>query len=236
MKQNRSPKPKATAPEQAVDTSFEFRNAVRLTRSTGRKARTLRELRDELTKVSDGCILHHTCQYFSKGHIQEYTNDFAQWVGESLEERALAEQLSNIDSYSYGSMAELREALLATIDRFFEEFPEPREVLSGDEFFFNETVTFIFPVGLRARNLAEFLMALKYLDPGSLYYHFYEARMRIGKGIDDFSKWVDEVVGAKDLAEKISTIDPFMHNIEGIREHLIELVEQGLRDEMEGME
>jgi hypothetical protein len=236
LKQNRSTRPRAAAPQESVDTSFEFRNAVRLTRSTGHKAMTLRELRDKLTKVSDGCVLHHTCQYFSKGHIQEYTNDFAQWVGESLEEGALAEQLSNIDSYSYRNTAELREALLAAIDRFLEEFPEPREVLAGDEFFFNEAVTFIFPVGLRARNLAEFLMALKYLDPGSLYYHFYEARIRIGKGIDDFSKWVDEVIGATEVAEKISTIDPFMHNLEGIREHLIEMVEQGLREEMEGLQ
>lgn len=224
----------AAQPAQA-DTSFEFRNALRLMRSTGHRAETLRELRDRLTKVSDGCVVHHTSQYFAKGHILEYTNDFAQWVGESLEEGALAEQLSNIDPYSFDSTGELRSEIIRVIDSFLENFPEPRRVLPGDEFYFNESLTFIFPVGLRARNLAEFLMALKYLDPGSLYYHFYEARMRLGRGKDDFSKWIDEVVGARDVAAMISGIDPFMHNIEGIREHLTEIIEEALRREMEAM-
>jgi hypothetical protein len=67
-----------------VDTSFEFRTAVRILKSTGKKASGLRQLRQLLTEVSAECIIHHTCQYFSKGHIREYTNDFAQWVGEHL--------------------------------------------------------------------------------------------------------------------------------------------------------
>lgn len=219
-----------------VDTSFEFRSAVRVLKSTGKKAAGLRQLREVLTEASDECIIHHTCQYFSKGHVREYTNDFAHWVGEYLEEGALAEQLSNIDSYSFTKTEDLREKLIETIDSFLEDFPEPRDVLPGDEFYFNEAITFIFPVGLKARNLAEFLMALKYLEAGSLYYHFYESRIRLGKGVDDFSKWVDEVVGAYELAEKIRSIDPFMHTTEGIREHLLELLEQGLRKEMEVIE
>lgn len=219
-----------------VDTSFEFRTAVRILKSTGRKATGLRHLRGLLTEVSAECIIHHTCQYFSKGHIQQYTNDFAQWVGESLEEGALAEQLSNIDSYSFTSTEDLRGKLIEVIDSFLENFPEPREVLPGDEFYFNEAITFIFPLGLRARNLAEFLMALKYLEVGSIYYHFYESRIRLGRGVDDFSKWVDEVAEATELAERIRTIDPFMHNIEGIRERLVEVIEQGLRQDMEVME
>jgi hypothetical protein len=79
-------------------------------------------------------------------------------------------------------------------------------------------------------------MALKYLEAGSLYYHFYESRIRLGRGVDDFSKWVDEVAGAYKLAEKIRAIDPFMHTIEGIRERLVELTEQALRQEMEALE
>jgi hypothetical protein len=219
-----------------VDTSFEFRTAVRILKSTGKKASGLRHLRELLTKVSAECIIHHTCQYFSKGHIQQYTNDFAQWVGEHLEEGALAEQLSNIDSYSFTSTEDLRGKLIEVIDSFLDDFPEPRDVLPGDEFYFNEVITFIFPLGLRARNLAEFLMALKYLEGDSIYYHFYESRIRLGRGVDDFSKWVDEVAGAYELAEKIRAIDPFMHNIEGIRERLVEVIEQGLRQEMEVME
>jgi len=105
--------------------------------------------------------------------------------------------------------------------------------MPGEEFYFNETITLIFPVGIRARNLAEFLIALKYIDPGSLYYHFYDARMRLGGGTDDFSRWFEDALGKRGLAEKIRTVDLFMHSIEGIREHMIEAVEEELRRDME---
>lgn len=217
------------------DKSFVFRDVVNILKSTGHKAATLRELRECIARVSEASIFHHTYQYFLKGHIQEHTNDFAYWASESLEERALAEYLSNIDPYSFKTIKDLRAELLRVVDYYLENFPEPREVLPGDEFFFNETVTFVFPAGIKARNLAEFLMAIKYVDASSIYYHFFEARVRLRKRVDDFYKWVDEVMHAKDMAEKLRAIDPFMHNIDGIREHIIQILEEGLSREMEVM-
>ena len=57
-------------------------------------------------------------------HILEYTNDFAQWVGESLEERALSEHLSTVDPFELRDMSSLRRALTGIIDRYLELFPE----------------------------------------------------------------------------------------------------------------
>ncbi len=76
-------------------------------------------------------------------------------------------------------------------------------------------------------------MAIKYVDPGSLYYHFYEAKIRLGGGINDFSAWMETSLAKKELAEKIKKVDPFMHNLEEIRDHLIELVEKEARLDME---
>lgn len=76
---------------------FEFKACASILKSTGKKAKNLRELRDIIAVVGDGSIFHHTYQYFLKGPVFEYTNDFAQWAGESLEERALSEHLSNTD-------------------------------------------------------------------------------------------------------------------------------------------
>lgn len=202
-------------------------------KSTGRKARTLRELRSNIADVAEGSIYHHGYQYFLKGAMLEYTNDFAHWAGEFLEERALAERLSNIDPYSFATIEDLRVELLREVDEYLREFPEPREALPGDEFYFNETITLTFPVGMRARNLAEFLMAIKYVDSGSIYFHFYEARVRLSGGVDDFSTWLDQVLGKPELAEKIRGIDPFMHSIEGIREKIAEVTEEELRKDME---
>jgi hypothetical protein len=216
-----------------VSKAFEFKQCVSIIKSTGKKAKNLRELREILSHVSLESIFHHTYQYFLKGHILEYTNDFAQWAGESLEERALAEHLSNIDPYNYKDIHLLREELLRVVDDYLHGFPEPREAMAGDEFFFNETVTLTFPVGIKAHNLAQFLIGVKYVDTGSIYYHFYEARMRLGGGIDDFSAWVEAVLGKHELSARIGAIDPFMHSIEGIRDHILVAVEEEVKKDME---
>lgn len=213
--------------------TFEFRQCVSILRSTGKKAANLRELREAIATVSEDSVFHHTYQYFLKEHILEYTNDFAQWAGESLEERALAEQLSNIDPYDCETVADLRTALVKVIDSYLERFPEPRDALEGEEFFFNETVTFVFPVGIWARNLAEFLIALRYVDLGCIYYHFFEARKRVAGGVDDFSRWFQDSLLKQDLAEKVRAIDPFMLTTEEIRAHITDMVMGEVNSDME---
>jgi hypothetical protein len=212
---------------------FQFKECVNIIKSTGRRAKNLRELRDILSTIGEGSIFHHTYHYFLRRPILEYNNDFAHWAGESLEERALSEYFSNVDPFLFKEISKLREALLKVIDDYLKEFPEPRETAPGSEFYFNEAVTLLFPVGLRVNNLAEFLIAIKYIDLPSLYYHFYEARIRLGSGADDISRWVGSALGKADLAEKIRTIDPLMHTLEGMREHLLELVDNEVRKDME---
>jgi hypothetical protein len=212
-------------------TPFEFMECASILKSTGKKARNIRELRATIAGITAASLFHHTYQYFLKGHILQYTSDFAQWVGESLEERALSEHLSNIDPFDCRDTAQLRTEILKTIDDYLTRFPEPRHAMPGDEFHFNETVTIVFPIGVRARNLAEFLLAVKYVDTASIYYHFYEARIRHGR--DDFSVWIENVHGNGDLAQAIRAIDPFMHQIEGIRSHIVDAVDNYVRNEME---
>ena len=152
---------------------FEFMECVTILKSTGKTARNISELRAGIARISEESLFHHTYQYFLKGHVLEYTNDFAHWVAESLEKRELSERLSSIDPFAFEDLSHLRQELLQSIDDYIADFPEPRDVISGDEFYFNETVTIIFPVGMRAKNLAEFLLAVRYVDPASIYYHFY---------------------------------------------------------------
>lgn len=213
--------------------AFEFKQCVTLLKATGLKAKTLRELRDLIASVSGESIAHHTYQYFLKGHAMEYTNDFAHWAGESLEESALAEHLSNIDPYEYASVDLLREKLLHTVDDYLGKFPEPREALPRDEFHFIEPVSLVFPAGIRAGNLAEFLIAVKYVDASSLFYHFYDARTRTPGRSDEFSLWFQDVLAKTELAGRVRSIDPFMHDLEGIRERIVEAVEDEVRRDME---
>jgi hypothetical protein len=212
---------------------FEFQQAISIRKSTGKKARSLRELRDLIAVISEESIYHHTYQYFLKGHFMEYTNDFGQWAGQSLGETVLSEHLSNVDPYSFNSIDEVRNELLRVIDLYEKRFPEPREAVPGDEFYFNESVALVFPEGVRARNLAEFLIALKYVDAGCIYFHFYEARARMGGEIDDFSRWFEKSLGKRHLAEQVRAIDPFMHTMEEIRHLIVGHVEEELKRDME---
>ncbi len=202
-------------------------------KSTGKKAKTLRELRDLIAVISDESLYHHTYQYHLKRQILEYNNDFAHWAGECLEERVLSEYFSNIDPFQFRNIGEFRNALLKVIDDYLQRFPGPREAIPGDEFCFKEAIILLFPSGLKANNLAEFFIAVKYIDLPSIYYHFYEARVRLGRGVDDFSRWIEEALGRKELAAKIRTVDPMMHTLEGIREHLVEMLEEEVRKDME---
>ena len=212
---------------------FEFRECISIMKSTGRKAKNLRELRDLIAVIRDESLYHHMYQYYLKRQILEYSNDFAHWAGDSLEESALSEYFSNIDPFLYKDIDGLRKALLKVVDDYLQRFPEPREAMPGNEFYFKEAIILLFSAGLRANNLAEFLIGIKYIDLPSIFYHFYEARVRLGSGIDDFSKWVEDALGRKDLAARIRTIDPLMHTLEGIREHLVEMLEEEVRKDME---
>lgn len=213
--------------------AFEFRQGLSILKSTGKKAKNLRELRELISAVSDESIFHHMYHYSLKNRMVEYTNDFAHWAGECLEERALSENLSNIDPYAFDSIPALREKLLHTIDDYSLQFPEPRDAMPGDEFYANETVTLIFHSGLKAGNLAEFLMALKHIDTSSLYFHIFAAKVRLKETRDDFSRWLEETLGKKELCAKVCSIDLFMHSLDGIRDHIAAAIEDEIRKDME---
>jgi hypothetical protein len=212
---------------------FEFKQCVSISRLTGKKATNLKQLRSLLATASNESIIHHTYQYFLYGHIFEYTNGFAQWTAQSLGEKGLSERLSNIDPYEFADVNELRQALLRPIDERLNELPKPRNAMPGEEFYFGEAVTLVFHAGIRVRNLAEFLIGIKYIDQSSIYYHFYEARMRLGSGMNDISEWFLNAIENTDLVEKMKALDPFMHTLEGIRAHIVEAVEGEVRKSME---
>jgi len=213
---------------------FEFKQCITILKATGEKAKNLRELRDRISDISDESMFHHVYEYFLKEQrVLEYTNDFAQWIGEILKERVLSERLSNIDPYTYKAMTDIRCEIVRVLEEYLKEVPKIKTVLPGDEFYFNESITIISTIGIQAKNLAEFLMAVKYVDLESIYFHFYEARIRPPEEIDDFSNWFEDALDKKNLANKIRHIDPFMHNLEAARQHIIELVEDELKNDME---
>ncbi len=74
--------------------------------------------------------------------------------------------------------------------------------------------------------MREFVEALRKLSPGSLYFHIFESRLRLGRGLNDFSAWLADSLDEHELADRIARLDPYTYTLEGLRAQLIQLIEK----------
>ena len=209
---------------------FRFYECTALVRMTGRRASDIVEFLEIIRNVSPESIFHHMHQYFLKPHVRppEYPNDFAVWVAYALEGKSLAEGLANLNPFEFSSIEDIRQEIIRIIMDYLKNYPPPRPVLPGGEFFFNEGITLVIPTDFQAENLEEFLRALKEVDGSSIYFHFYEAKLRLGKEQDDFSRFFEECLSCGELARRIKSLDPYMYSTEVLRSKIIGLVEGAL--------
>lgn len=211
---------------------FRFFTSFILEEATGLRAATLPQLLALLRKVPEGCIYYHT-HYFLLSHhylTPEPTNDFAYWVREILGEGPLGEQLAALDIMEYASLESLRGALVDLIDGYLARRPaaQMRFASEGEEFFFVKSVHVILPTRHHASTLAEFLDAIARVSLHALYYHIFDARLRLGHPSNDFSIWLSGQLGLGELAEHVSRLDPYAHTLEALRSLLMALVQQEL--------
>jgi len=211
---------------------FRFYTSLVLQEATGVRAATLPTLAKWLRKVPDSCIYHHT-HYFLLQHqylTPEPSNDFAYWVTEVLGEEPLGELLASIDIVEHPSLQSLREALAGVIDRYLTQHPSARFkfVTEGGEFFFVKSTHVIMPTPYTASNLLEFAQALECVSIRSLYFHLFDARLRVGRPTNDFALWLGEQLGLKMLAENVARLDPYAHTLDTLRSILLSLVRQAL--------
>lgn len=205
---------------------FVFNTERRLVILTGRKARNLPELLAILKRVSGSSIFHHTHEeYFLSrqfaGH--EFYNDFARWISEALQEEPLAEKLAAIDLLRLASIRQIRESLVAEIAAFLESTGgRARECPPGDEFHFCRAKSFVAPTGIVARDLPDFLNRLPSVPNTSLYFHFFEARLRLERTTNDFSFWLSGI-GQEALADEIDRLNPYAMTLDELRHRIIQL-------------
>ncbi|MDD5259182.1 MAG: DUF5752 family protein [bacterium] len=209
---------------------FRFVTRLHLTELTGLKASTLKRMVSILKKVPGSCIYHHTHRFLQQHqHISpEPPNDFAYWVSNILVEEELGERLASIDVVQFTSIRQLREKIIQTIDSYLKAHPSAsrRFAEPGDEFHFIKSVSFIVPTKYEVSDLAEFNNILKKITPDSVYFHIFESRLRLGKKENDFSNWLEHALLEKELAGKISRLDPYTHTMEELREAIIRLIEK----------
>jgi len=200
---------------------------------TGLKARNLRELLEHIRSVPGSVIYHHTHHFLQQYQYlsPEPPNDFAFWVAEALNEKALAEKLTSINTCDFPSIRALRDKLADTLEEFLKKSQRSlREAPEGEEFHFIKALSFILPTPYSVQTLEEFAAVLKKITVHAIYFHMFEARLRLEKGTNDFSLWLETSLGEKELAKKIARLDPYTHTMEGLRGEILRLAEKRIKE------
>jgi hypothetical protein len=205
-------------PDPADPGPFVFFTELRLAVMTGVSAGTLQDLRQGLAGVPGSSVFYHTHQAYLSQHFQKpvYYNDVARWVADALREYALAEQIAGVDLLSFTSVRQLREAMLSLIDARLAEGGPVAPAPAGERFYFCRSRSFILPSGLTAAEVPDLFRAIGRASNASLYYHFFEARLRLGRPSNNFSDWLLRK-GRPDLAARIDALDPYVYTLEELK-------------------
>jgi small-conductance mechanosensitive channel len=210
---------------------FKFNARVHLVELTGLIAGNLNELKDILQTVPDPVIYYHTHHYLEEHQYltPELTNDFAAWVKDALGNAVLAERLAVISSIEFTSLTNFRDKAVNVIETYLAQNHYPWQALPGREFHFLKSVDVILPTPFVAHDLREFIEDLRQITPNSLYYHFFESRMRLKNGLNDFASWLAENMDETELSRQIAQIDPYTYTLEGLRSVLIQTIEKHIK-------
>jgi len=204
---------------------FVFQTERRLVALTGLRASNLDGLLQGLKQVPGSSIFYHTHHMYLSHHFEtpSFSNDYALWTSEALQEERLGEQLSAIDLLSFTSIRALRAAIISTIEKgILENGRRQRECPPNDEFHFCRSKSFIMPTGIGAANPEEFFRVLPGVSNVSLFFHFFEARLRLERPTNDFSQWL-EWRGETRLAKAIDDLDPYSVTLDELKREIIEL-------------
>jgi small-conductance mechanosensitive channel len=210
---------------------FRFFSRLDLSELTGLRARNLGELLALLKDAPDGMVYYHTHHFLEEHHYltPEPANDFALWVADTLGDDVLGEQLASVDTFSFPTLASLKDRLIGIIEEHVAGGSHVRDVEPGREFYFMKSVSVILDTPFRAHDLREFVENLRQASQGALFFHMFESRLRLARGQNDFSVWLQDSLGETELGEEIARLDPYTYSLEGLRSTLIQLIEKRIK-------
>ena len=214
---------------------FVIKDCALLSIATGRRAQSLRELRDHLSGVETSSIYYHFWGRLLRPRFDdpEYNNDFAAWVGHALGELALAERLAVIDPATFGDLEALRAEVVNVIDEHVDQMEYPAAARRRDQFHFRRAQTVVFDTGRRLAGPAELAAAVANLSLGSIYYHFVDARRRPPQLVDDFRAWLsgfgDRQAGT---VRRLERVDPYLTSLADLRAMLANAFEGAVDKEL----
>ncbi len=206
-------------------TPFQFKTKLDLTVLLGRKACNARDLLDGIREVPNASIYFHTHKFLQQHHYlsPEPPNDFAYWVTNVLNETILGEKLSSVDIIQFRRVGDLRNTFITRLDDYLRSTKRVVDAPEGEEFYFMSSQTFVLNTAHVANSLAEFISILGQVSIQSIYYHMFDAHLRLEHEENDYSMWFRQM-GKEQLADAVRNIDPYTQTLEGLRRRIIYLV------------
>ena len=211
------------------DKTFRFYTRLHLRILTGLRASNITELLTLIKKVPGSSVYYHTHHFLQQHEYlsPEPPNDFAHWITNALHEEVLGEKIASIDTIQYPSIRSLRNEIIRIIKDYIKENPKVKLRFASPSkvFHFLKSVSFILPTPYVAKDLKDFVEMLKKISSDSIYFHMFEARLRLKKESNDFSYWLDTSLAESELAQKIKSLDPYTYTMENLRNKIIRIAE-----------
>jgi hypothetical protein len=204
-------------------TPFVIKDCALIALATGEKVQNLKELRNLLHTVAGSSLYYH----FWGGLLhpgfeaREYGNDLGEWARHALHDARLAEKLAIIDPSNFDDTEDMRQALLDVVEERLEESSTLAWTPVDQQFQFIRSQIVVFNTGRTVQQPEQLADIVPCLSPGSIFYHFIDARQRLPRGEDDFRAWLS-AWGERYavLCQKLAAIDPYFTSLSELREQI----------------
>ena len=213
-----------------TDTTFRFIGCSEIQEILGKQAKDERQLAELLEEIPLDSVYFHTHSYFLRARFIErtYPNDFAGWASEQVRDHVLAERLSVVDPFDFPSLEALREELISIIDDHLSGMATVPRVGFGTPFYFNRSRILEVPTGLETRTLREFRNAISEVDVSAIYFHVFEAHLRLQREENDLSAWIRSSLKLPELANQMQALNPYLGSLERLRSSLLTMCDEYL--------
>ena len=211
-----------------VDNPFYIKDCALVTISTGQKVYSLAELLEYLREVHAGSIYHHFWSRLLRPSFDhpEFHNDFAAWAYNALHDQILAERLNLVDPLDFDTLEGLRQEIIEIIEERMDESEYLPWTKAEAPFYFVRSQIVVLDTGRRIQHPWELGKGVKTMSPGSIFYHFIDARRRTPDKIDDFQSWLKPMKEYESLVIALSHIDPYFNTLTELKEELVLLFEE----------
>jgi hypothetical protein len=209
---------------------FAFMACMELKEFVGLRAENERQLAQLLDEVPLDSIYYHTHGFLLRPRLLSgpYPNDFATWVDVHVRDRILGERLAMVDPADFTTLQALREELVSVVDEHLRRIGIVPQVVSGEPFDFIQSRIVEIPTGVEVGTLQELRDAVLEIDQSALYFHLVEARLRLGRGRNDFAAWLERGLGLPELATRVQAVNPYAGSLEQARARLIAILDEAI--------